>query len=165
MSGISKKAETPNPAISAIAAHFMQNPPPNLPVLAGMYSQKLERDLRAKMETPSNVEQEAMDPLRVENKRLHEMLLNTQMRLSLLQAQREMARLQGEAQAAQMPGLMDQAMMQNPAVPAAVGGLPPQAGGPSPEEMAAIDQQGGALPQPAQDQAQPGVGPVSAAAM
>jgi hypothetical protein len=146
-----------NPALAAIAQYFMQAPPPNLPQIAQLYAQKLERDAKRDIERPSYFEEEMSDPLRVENKRLRAILDNIDTKISLLQRQKELARIQGEMAAAQ-------GMAANVAAGAVGGALPMEAGGVPPEVPAQA-----AEPAPAQaPQAIPPaneVGPAEAAAM
>jgi hypothetical protein len=167
--------EGSNPIVQAIAMHTMQQPPPNLPMLASLYTQKLEKDLRGELEQPSEMDEMAADPLHQENKRLRRMTENMRLKMSMIRMQREMARIQGEVTA--MQGMAG--MAANPAVAAAAGGLPAEAGG-VPPEAAAAAAQGAQAPAPqgppvggapaSAPQAPPGagsagVGPVEAASM
>lgn len=164
-----------NPALQAVAMHMMQMPPQNLPVLASLYAQKLEKDLRRDLEQPDPIDEMEADPLHQENKRLRRILTNMRSKMEMVRLQREMARLQGEVAAMQ-------GMAANPAAAAAAGGLPPEAGGVSPEMAAAAAQPansavqgptsgppvGGApssAPQAPPGSASIGVGPVEAASM
>ena len=172
-----KKAEMDgqNPILQSIAMHTMQQPPPNLPMLASLYTQKLEKDLRRDLEQPDPIDEMAADPLHQENQRLRRLTTNMRMKMDMIRMQREMARIQGEMSALQ-------GMAPNPASAAAAGGLPPEAGGIPPEAAAAAAQQQAQAPAPAPagppvggapgsaPQAPPGaasmgVGPVEAASM
>lgn len=166
-----------NPILQAIAMHTMQQPPPNLPMLSSLYTQKLEKDLRRDLESPDPMDEMAADPLHQENLSLRRMVTNMRLKMDMFQMQREMARTQGEAMA--MQGMAQQ----NPAVAAAAGGLPPEAGGIPPEvaaqqaaQQAASGQQQapqgapmagapGAAPQASPGSSPMGVGPVEAASM
>lgn len=103
-----------NPILQAIAMHVMQNPPPNLPMLADMYLQKMEKDLHQDEIQRQKDEARELDPLSAENDRLYRMVSNLRAQLNLIRMQREMAGLQGEMMA----------MMPNPAVAAAAQGMP-----------------------------------------
>jgi len=162
-----------NPILQAIAMHTMQQPPPNLPMLSSLYTQKLEKDLRRDLESPDPMDDLAADPLHQENRSLQRMVTNMRLKMDMFQMQREMARTQGEAMA--MQGMAQQ----NPAVAAAAGGLPPEAGGIPPEvaaQQAAPGQQQapqgapmagapGVAPQASPGSSPMGVGPVEAASM
>lgn len=157
-----------NPVLQSISMHMMQQPPQNLPMLAGLYAQKLEKDLRNDLERPSPIDEMEADPLHQENKRLRRITQNMRSKMEMIRMQREMARIQGEISAMQ-------GMAPNPAAAAAAGGLPQEAGGVPPEAAAAVAAQQGApaAPQgppaggaPAAPQPQAGtVGPVEAASM
>ena len=172
--GILKEADLQsNPVMQAVAAQMMQMPPENMPMLASLYAQKLEQDLREDLQGEEEMSQEETDPLRMENRRLHEMVENLRTKAELIEKQKELGRLQGELAAAQE-------MAPNPAIAAAGGGLPPGAGGIPPEVAAAAQQQqmaGGMAPEmappmpgaeagvPVQTPGPQGVGPVEAAAI
>jgi len=163
-----------NPVLQAIAMHTMQAPPPNLPMLASLYAQKLEKDLRRDLETPDPIDEMEADPLHQENRRLRRIVTNMRQKMEMIRMQREMARIQGEMS-------VMQGMAPNPATAAAAGGLPPEAGGVPPEAAAAAAQQpqgmppeqgaspmGGApssAPQAPPGAPSVGVGPVEAASM
>jgi hypothetical protein len=164
-----------NPVLQAVAMHTMQAPPPNLPMLSSLYTQKLEKDLRRDLERPDEMDEMEADPLYQENKRLRRITQNMRSKMEMIRMQREMARIQGEISAMQ-------GMAPNPAAAAAAGGLPPEAGGVPPEAAAQVAAQGAPAPAPAQEgppvggapsaapQAPPGaasmgVGPVEAASM
>lgn len=166
--------DSSNPVLQSIAMHTMQQPPPNLPMLASLYTQKLEKDLRRDLEQPDPIDEMEADPLHQENKRLRRLTQNMRSKMEMIRMQREMARISGEVAAMQGMG----GMGQNPASAAAAGGLPAEAGGIPPEAAAAAAQQGAPAPAgppvggaPASaPQAPPGapsmgVGPVEAASM
>jgi hypothetical protein len=165
-----------NPILQVIAAHTMQAPPPNLPMLSSLYAQKLEKDLRRDLEVPDPIDEMEADPLHQENKRLRRITQNMRSKMEMIRMQREMARIQGEVSALQGVGA---GMAPNPAAAAAGGGLPPEAGGIPPEAAAAAAAQQGApapngppvggapasAPQAPPGAPSMGVGPVEAASM
>lgn len=170
--------DSSNPVLQSIAMHTMQQPPPNLPMLASLYTQKLEKDLRRDLEQPDPIDEMEADPLHQENKRLRRLTTNMRQKMDMIRMQREMARIQGEMAAMQGMG---EGMAPNPASAAAGGGLPAEAGGIPPEAAAAAAAQQGApapapngppvggapasAPQAPPGAASMGVGPVEAAGM
>ena len=150
-----------NPVLQAIAANIMQNPPPNLPMLTDMYLQSLEAELRDDAERRQIEQDERLDPLDSENRRLRTMLRNLELQKDLSDTQRQMAKQQAEIQALMsLPNPATAALAQGQGMPPAE---PPPMAQPGPATPEGMPPEG--APAPVAPQPPQGAGPIEAAAM